>query len=76
MTEGTKTYQATDGQQKAVRWLSIQTTETQDTPVIVHSLVQVHMETIWIPLSMNGNHRMRLMDKGTCYRWSLIYWSL
>ena len=76
MTEGTKTWQATEGQEKAVRCLSIQTMETQDTPVILRSFVQVHMETIWTPLTMTGNHRMRLMNKGTCYSLSLIYWSL
>ena len=64
MTEGKKTCQATESQAKAVRWLSTQTAETQYTPVIVRSFVQVRMETIWTPLTMTGIHRIRLMNKG------------
>ena len=64
MTEGIKTRQAKEGREKAVRWLSTQTTETQDTQVIVRSFVQVRMATIWTPLTMTGIHRMRLMNKG------------
>ena len=60
VTDNTKICRASEGREKAVRWRSIPTTETQDTQVTVHSLVRVGTAIIRIPSRVIGNNRMRL----------------
>ena len=59
VTDGTKTCWASEGREKARRWRSIPTTETQDTQVIVHSFVRLGVEIIGIHSKVTGNQRMR-----------------
>jgi len=56
VTDSPKTCRASEGREKAVRWRSIPTTETQDTQVTVHSLVRVGTAIIGIPSRVIRNN--------------------
>jgi len=62
VTDCTKTCRASEGREKAVRWRSIPTTETQDTQVTVHSIVRAGTAIIGIPSRVTGNNRMKLNE--------------